>query len=202
LEPDALYSDRDSPKMLKERRKGIRAAYLVIVVFSILLLIAFLDYYVTFGMPHSIEDQIVMLILWSPMLLVIPIIALGLRFRANQMKIGVTVTRWVLRMSTLEIRIANIIRAETVWIAAVGTYLAIDYLVERSQKRKILTLFIPEKDTHDIYVLRNTIRKLRGWPEQDETPMYTFRRWRKERDELLRKAKAGIPMASLGSSKQ
>jgi len=103
----------------------------------------------------------------------------------KQLKAGILLTSVSLQICNEDVLLADVLRAELRWFGAMGNMLAVDCRRRKGEKVRIVTLIIPERDTKDVRKLAESIRSLKGWPEQEEVPASTLSDWRRERKRLL-----------------
>ena len=184
----AIYSDRDSRRMLQKRRHYARGALANTLIVSILLFLAFAQYYVNaWGQSSTEERASIVVITALSLVLMLPVIYRYQFVRdRNMFRYGITLTPLRLRLFTEEIPVGAIVRAETIWLGTSGTFLAVDYTIDRGGKKKVVTRLLSENSTENIYHLRDGLRDLKRWPKQEDTPKYSLSKWRRERTLLFR----------------
>lgn len=186
VEQTVLYSDKDSPKMVSVRKRAISRSFWMPPFVLVMFALTYADYRVEHTSPANPLNPVFELTLWTIGVAMAILFFLFIHAQETKtLKNGLTLTTVDLRIYSSNIPVASILRAETIWIPARSTILAVDYIVRRKGEAKVVTRYISEKNAENIYALRNALRRVKGWREQDETPMSTPRKWEKERRRLF-----------------
>jgi len=190
-DPQFRYSDRDSEKMRRKRRRDRTFGVAMSLAF-LGLLSFYLAGMLALAWGHAAQ-MVAVIGLWAPGLVVAAWLLhyTFIRGTGDALRQGYFLTKDILHFNDHTVPVSSILRAEVVMFYGYrDTYLAIDHGRTTLGRKWVGTALIGSKDTASIEILRDAIRSVKGWPPQVLDTRTTWGDWRKAAKRIWKEAAA------------